>query len=296
MHHSGPVRASGRGADYSTPPPQIPACSFPAPGSRLRSNAIVGLDATDPQARCFSIMLSPALSPEQCCSFPSLRGRLPSAISATDFNRLCSMLHRYYAAVRLLVCSSTASSPRLPVAARDRQATAGQTRSPRFRRDPSIRDVASDPGRATVPRITAPHSAFGSSDGLGPCDFKDFVAQSHTPNDHCVRFAVVVTFHDATLVTGRALPLSRTGLSPAGPRQLRLAHRYSFTVTDFHRLPLAGLPAHPPTHEAAPRHYVSKLCVGCCANARCEPRLRQMAAESVARIFRISSPNRNARR
>ena len=37
------------------------------------------------------------------------------------------------------------------------QATAGQTRSPRFRRDPSVRDVASDPGRATVPRITAPH-------------------------------------------------------------------------------------------------------------------------------------------
>jgi hypothetical protein len=30
-------------------------------------------------------------------------------------------------------------------------------RSPRFRRDPFIRDVASDPGRATVPRITAPH-------------------------------------------------------------------------------------------------------------------------------------------
>ncbi len=156
--NSGPMWLSGRGADYSTPPPQIPACSFPAPGSRRRSNAIVGLDATDPQARCFSVMLSPALSPEHVLqlTFPST-GRLPSAISATDFRRLCSMLHQYYAAVRLLVCSSTASSPRLPVAARDRQATAGQTRSPRFRRDPSIRDVASDPGRATVPRITAPH-------------------------------------------------------------------------------------------------------------------------------------------
>jgi hypothetical protein len=70
------------------------------------------------------------------------------------------------------------------------------------------------------------------------------VAQSHTPNDHCVRFAVVVTFHDATLVTRRALPLSRTGLSPAGPRQLRLAHRYSFIVVDLHNLLLAGLPAH----------------------------------------------------
>ena len=36
-------------------------------------------------------------------------------------------------------------------------ATAGQTRSPRFRRVPFLRDVASDPGRATGPRITAPY-------------------------------------------------------------------------------------------------------------------------------------------
>src|SRR4051812_11940017 len=36
-------------------------------------------------------------------------------------------------------------------------AAAGGRRSPRFRRDPFVRDVASDPGRATVPRITAPH-------------------------------------------------------------------------------------------------------------------------------------------
>ena len=75
------------------------------------------------------------------------------------------------------------------------------------------------------------HVAFGSSDSLGPCDFKDFVAQSHTPHDHCVRFAVVVTFPDATLVTRRALPLTWAGLSPAGSRQLRLAHHYGFTKT-----------------------------------------------------------------
>ena len=36
-------------------------------------------------------------------------------------------------------------------------ATAGQMRSPRFHRDPFVRDVASDPGRATAPRITTPH-------------------------------------------------------------------------------------------------------------------------------------------
>jgi len=117
---------SGRGAGYPTPPPQIPACGFPAPGSRRRSNAIVGLDATDPQARGFCDMLSPALSPAHALllTFPST-GRLPSAISAADCGRLCSMLQRYYAAVRLLVCSSTASSPRLPVAARDRSSDCG---------------------------------------------------------------------------------------------------------------------------------------------------------------------------
>jgi hypothetical protein len=105
--------------------------------------------------------------------------------------------------------------------------------------------VALDPGRGdgSSHNGTA-HVAFSSSDGLGPCDFKDFVAHSHTPSDHCVRFVMVVTFHDATLVTGRALPLSRTGLSPAGPRQLRLAHHYAFTVSDSHPLLLAGLPAH----------------------------------------------------
>src|SRR5882757_3109260 len=55
-----------------------------------------------------------------------------------------------------------------------------------------------------------------------------------TPNDHCVRFAVVVTFPDATLVTRRALPLTWAGLSPAGSHQLRLAHCYSFIAVDFH--------------------------------------------------------------
>src|SRR6202035_3081366 len=83
-----------------------------------------------------------------------------------------------------------------------------------------------------------------TSGSLGPCDFKDFVAQSHTPNDHCVRFAVVVTFPDATLVTRRALPLTWAGLSPAGSRQLRLTHCYSFTAVDFHHILLASLPAH----------------------------------------------------
>ena len=159
------------------------------------------------------------------CS-PSLRpAAFPPLSPPPICGRFCSRLHRYYAAVRLLAPSSTASSPRLPVATRITVVIAGGTRSPRFRRVPFLRDVAYDRGRATGPCIAAPHILpSASTDGLGPCDIVHFVAQSHTPQVCCVRFAEVVTFHDATLATGRALPVTRAGLPPAGTRQLRLAH------------------------------------------------------------------------
>ena len=101
------------------------------------------------------------------------------------------------------------------------------------------------PGRATVPRITAPHTlpsavATASAPAISRISWLNPTPQTIT----VYASPVVVTFHDATLVTGQALPLSRTGLSPAGPRQLRLAHRYAFTVRDSHPLLLAGLPAH----------------------------------------------------
>ena len=87
---NGPMWMSGRGAGYPAPPPQIPACGFPAPGSRRRSNAIVGLDATDPQARGFCDMLSPGTESGACVaaylpfdrppSLRHLRRRLRSAL------------------------------------------------------------------------------------------------------------------------------------------------------------------------------------------------------------------------
>src|SRR5260370_11920914 len=46
------------------------------------------------------------------------------------------------------------------------------------------------------------------------------VAQSHTPRNHCVRFAVTVASDHATLVTKRTLRLTWAGLSPAGSHQL----------------------------------------------------------------------------
>src|SRR3954463_1348900 len=81
---------SGRGAGCPAPPPQIPACGFPAPGSCRRSNAtevrdLNGLCSPGPQARRFGDMLCPALSPEHASqlAFPTT-GRLPSTPSAAD--------------------------------------------------------------------------------------------------------------------------------------------------------------------------------------------------------------------
>jgi hypothetical protein len=125
-HDSGPVWMSGRGASYPTPPPQIPACSFPAPGSRRRSNAIVGLDAIDPQAHGLSDMLNPALSPEHALLPPSLR---PAAFPPPSPPPISVGFVRCFNGtmqpVRLLICSATASSPRLPVAARDHSSDCG---------------------------------------------------------------------------------------------------------------------------------------------------------------------------
>jgi len=130
---------SGRGPGCPGPPAQIPACGFPAPGSCQRSNAIEVRDfggpcTPNPQARSFGYTPYPALSPGRALllAFPPA-GRLPSTISATDLWSLCSRLHRYCAAVRLLTPPATASPPRLPIAARLRHSGLGEVRSPRFR-------------------------------------------------------------------------------------------------------------------------------------------------------------------
>ena len=46
------------------------------------------------------------------------------------------------------------------------------------------------------------------------------MTQSHTPCNCCVRFATAVASGHATLATKRALPLTWTGLPPAGSHQL----------------------------------------------------------------------------
>ena len=97
----------------------------------------------------------PVLSPGHASplTFPPI-GRLPSAISAAGFHQFCSRHRRYYAAVRLLTPSATASSPRLPVVAHIHQSGLGEMRPPRFRRVPFIRNGVSNHGRAVAPRVT----------------------------------------------------------------------------------------------------------------------------------------------
>jgi hypothetical protein len=105
----------------------------------------------------------PVLSPGHASplTFPPI-GRLPSTVSAADSRQFCSRLRRYYAAVRLLTYSATASSPRLPVVARTRQSGLGEMRSPRFRHVPFRRNGVSDHGRAVTPRISV-HNVLPST-------------------------------------------------------------------------------------------------------------------------------------
>ena len=153
----------GRDGDYSPPPAQIPACGFPAPGSCRRSNVtgVRGLAAHAVPVRRQATLVTCLIRHGvrgMPCHLPSLQpgpfpppppppfitglfGRFIGTTSPSDSSPVPRQL-------RLLDFLS-----RPGIAA----ATAGQTRSPRFRRDPFVRDVASDPGRATAPRMTTPH-------------------------------------------------------------------------------------------------------------------------------------------
>ena len=95
-------------------------------------------------------------------------------------------------------------------------ATAGGVRSPRFRRDPFIHDVALDLGRATVPRITAPHMlpsavATASAPAISRISWLNPTPQT---------------------ITVYASPWS----SPSTPQHSLPSGRYPLPGPDFHRL------------------------------------------------------------
>ena len=206
------ARGDGRGRDrdYSLPPAQIPACGFPAPGSCRRSGVIAGLDATDPQASGSCDAPCPVLSPGHASplSFPPTEPPSLHALRRRS-SRPCS------GASSVLRGSSDSSPvPRqlrllafLPwpgIAA----ATAGQTRSPRFRRDPFVRDMVYDHGRASAPRRSGTaHVAFDVAYRLGLCIILAFAAQ-YIPHT----IAVYASRQPSPTATQHSLPGARYGL------------------------------------------------------------------------------------
>src|SRR3954449_6357488 len=109
-------------------------------------------------------------------------------------------------------------------------ATAGSRRSPRFRRDPFVRELVSDPGRATVPRIAAP-LMLPSALWTASAPALQLISWLNTDPTRllCTLRRGRHLPHRNTRYR-RALPLTWTGLAPAGPRQLRLAHPNSSSL------------------------------------------------------------------
>jgi hypothetical protein len=121
---------------------------------RTRSSAWVTRTRSSPRCvLCWSAFpLVPALgSIASAAGEPALFGDFTATMAESDFS--CPFIIGY------------GSSPSRCGPMRLDAAQPGK-RSPRFRRDPSVRDVAFDPGKATEPRIAAPHmlpSAFSTA-------------------------------------------------------------------------------------------------------------------------------------
>ena len=104
-------------------------------------------------------MLVPALCPGHALALtlPST-GRLPSTLSVISLS--ADVVRGFIGTMQ------PSDSSNLPIRLRllafpnrpgTAVAAAGGWRSPKFRRDPFVRDVAIDPGRASAPRVTVPH-------------------------------------------------------------------------------------------------------------------------------------------
>ncbi len=148
---------------------------------------------------------------------------LPSTPSAAAPRGLVRALHRYYEArpTPRLFRGSFGSSPSC------RGPTAGQTRSPRFRRDPFVRDVVFDHGRASAPRMTGPHmlpSTFLTVSASASIWLSRLNSTPHT-------IAVYASQPPSPTTTQHSLPGARYGLpEPVFHRQDRaslLAHKKS---------------------------------------------------------------------
>ena len=177
--------------------------------------------SSGPQAGDVGDMPCPALGPGHALppTFPSA-GPLPSTPSAAVRHGFVRVLHRYYEPVRLLACSPTDCAFGLLSRSGIASATADQTRSPRFRRDPFARDGVFDHGRASTPRIAAPH--ISPSATVTASASTDFGFSRLNSPPHAI--AVYASRRSSPSATQHSLPSARYGL--LGP--------------DFHRLDRAS--------------------------------------------------------
>ena len=116
----------------------------------------------------------PARCPARACRSCSPRaGAFPPPSPPPARASFVRRLHQYYAPVRLLapvhrrraLLRASRRGPEPPWRLR------ADARSPRFRRVPFVRDGVSDLGRASAPRMTAPHMLPSTgSEGLGLCN------------------------------------------------------------------------------------------------------------------------------
>jgi hypothetical protein len=131
-------------------------------------------------------------------------------------------------------------------------------RSPRFRRDPFIRDVASDPGGATVPRVTAPHMLPSA------------VATASAPATSRISWLNPTP----QMITVYASPWS----SPSPTQHSLPGGRYPLPGPDFHRLDRASFA----WRTTRPSNKASQLALD---------RAVDQVANTAARLSRDSCPS-----
>src|SRR5258708_10430704 len=135
-------------------------------------------------------------------------------------------LRSYYAGVRLLIpVHHRLRLLAFPMRTGAAEAARPGMRSPRFRRVPSVRDVALDPGRATEPRIAVPHILPSTCLTASAPAISRISWLKPTPHTIAVY----------------ASPWS----SPSTPQHSLLGGRYPLPRPDLHRLELASFPGAP---------------------------------------------------
>jgi hypothetical protein len=161
-------------------------------------------------------------------SLPHLRRRSPG---------LVRRIHRYYDRPRLL--ASVHRRLRLlvfPTRTGMAAATRPDARSPRLRRDPFVCEGVFDLGRATAPRMTAPHM-LPSATLKASAPTTLLLTRLNSPPYTIAVYASPWSSPSKTQhsLPRRALPLTWTGLPPAGSRKLPGA-----LVSQFERGQLPG--------------------------------------------------------